>query len=52
MMKEDEMGRACGTHGREDEYLQGFGGKREGDQEDVGGRIILKLDELDSSVLG
>jgi hypothetical protein len=26
-VKEDEMGRACGTHGGEEECIQGFGGK-------------------------
>jgi hypothetical protein len=27
-VKEDEMGMSCGTHGREKEYIQGFGGGR------------------------
>jgi hypothetical protein len=26
-MKENEVGRACGTHGRGEKYVQGFGGK-------------------------
>jgi hypothetical protein len=26
-VKEDEVGRACGTHGREEKIVQGFGGK-------------------------
>jgi hypothetical protein len=25
-LEEDEMGEACGTYGREQKYLQGFGG--------------------------
>jgi hypothetical protein len=26
-MKENEVGRACGTHGRGEKRVQGFGGK-------------------------
>jgi hypothetical protein len=26
-MKEDEVGRACSTHGRAEKRVQGFGGK-------------------------
>jgi hypothetical protein len=26
-IKENEVGRACGTHGREEKTIQGFGGK-------------------------
>jgi hypothetical protein len=29
-VKEDEMGRACSTHGREEGSMQAFGGKLEG----------------------
>jgi hypothetical protein len=39
-VKEDEMDRVCSTNVRDEEYMQGFGGKTR--RLDVGERIILK----------
>jgi hypothetical protein len=41
------MGRACGTHGRQDRRIEGFSGQNVGKETtcktDLDGRIILKL---------
>jgi hypothetical protein len=41
-VKEDEMGRACGTNGGEEECMQDFGGKARRKEIHVGGWTILK----------
>jgi hypothetical protein len=44
-MKEHEMGGACDLCGREDKWIQGFGGENVRNETTwkTGGRIILKL---------